>query len=481
MAPSTQTRPLAACFALATGEALAFACPEWSPCWPVAAFAAALVTLGGFGHARAHWRPLAIGLMGVVLAFLTMEARNRTLRQGEGSNLPMTLTAQIGDGIETRHNAKGETWHSFPCALGSVRLRVIFKGDDAARPQPGETWRVTGYLQRVDRDDIRHRRNFWVVGPRSSAKRLAPADPDSPRARLAALRRDFSQRVAIGLGHNPTAANLNRAILLGERDRIPNAERETFIAAGTVHIFAISGLHVMVIAHMLTILAVLSFCPVRFAGLVTIPVLWLYVALIGAGPSAVRAAAMASLCQAAPLFLRRPNPLVAWALTFIAVHTLNPEQLLDVGSQLSFTVMLAILLAGEIARPLGRSWRATLVLSIAAWAAGVPIAAHVFGRITPGGLLANLLLIPAATVTVTTGAIGILASYVSTALAAHLNNLAALFTEAMVFLSETVSSIPGANLTLTEWGWKSSCFWYAALALALWRLDAHLRRNRQIL
>ena len=135
------------------------------------------------------------------------------------------------------------------------------------------------------------------------------------------------------------------------------------------------------------------------------------------------------------------------------------------GNALSFAVMLAIVLAGECAKDLPK-FRQTLLVTVITWAVGVPIAAHVFGRVTPGGMLANLVLILTARLTVVTGALGVLASYISSTLAAHVNNLAALLVRSMTGVAELVSRLPGSNLEVPRWTVLECAAWYALAVLA---------------
>lgn len=318
------------------------------------------------------------------------------------------------------------------------------------------------------------RESPWMREARPRRAALAEAGPA-----MRAARRSFSRRAALGIEGDRELVQLNRAILLGERATLSPALKKTFVESGTIHVFAISGLHVMAVARVLTFLLRLLFVPRRITGLCAIPILWGYVALIGSPPSAVRAAAMASICCLAPLFNRRPDGTVAWSLTFLAVYLVCPAMITNVGCALSFAVMLAILVTCDLLRDRPDGLAKGLAVAGAAWAAGVPIAAHVFGRVTPGGLLANLALIPAAGVTVYAGALGLLASFVWEPLAAHLNWLSGLFTRAMVVLSDVVSRLPGANFDVIHWSVSLCVEWYAALALMLY-LYLRVRRRRAV-
>lgn len=292
------------------------------------------------------------------------------------------------------------------------------------------------------------------------------------------LKADLSRRVGLGLGEDREVASLNRAILLGERARIPKRLKKVFVASGTMHVFAISGLHVMTVAKVLAYLLALTFISRRVAGVVAIPVLWGYVCLIGCTPSAVRAALMASFYLTAPVFWRRPNLLQSWALAFLLIHVCRPYLIADVGNVLSFTVMLAIALTVESERFIGLRisfWGITIV----AWAAGVPIAAHVFGQVAPGGILANLILITVAEYTVISGTVGVIVSYVSETAAAHCNNLSALCTKGMVGISEMVSRLPGSNFEVPRWTLLQCAEWYALIVLIVFLI--FLRRSRNVI
>ena len=288
---------------------------------------------------------------------------------------------------------------------------------------------------------------------------------------------DLSRRVGIGLEQDWESASLARAILLGERRTLPYRTKKLFVESGTMHVFAISGLHVMAVAEVFTLCLAFFLVPVRFAGLVSAPLLWGYVAMIGFAPSAVRAGMMATIMGIAPVFWRRASGLRAWELTFLIVHIANPLMITNVGNALSFAVMLAIVLVGDYAKSMAK-WRQALLVTVAAWATGVPIAAHIFGRVTPGGMIGNLVLIATAKLTVVSGAFGILTSYVSETLAAHVNNLSALGIKSMVLVAEGVSRLPGANFETGAWSILTCVEWYAALVLIgflLWMVTERRR------
>lgn len=469
---------LAVCAALAAGEACGFRLAPYGAFWPVAAASAALVALFGYGLPVRGWRFVFAFLAGLALALAAGVSRDRVLDEAVrfAGSRPYPAEVRVAADAREGTGRDGARSLSFAGAVGPVRVKVLVahapEGTDA--PRAGETWLCTGWMSRDESPG--GVRILRVCGTGTSVRRL--------RARglladlLFRVRSDLSRRVGLGLAGDPGTADLNRAILLGERARIDPETREDFVAAGTVHIFAISGLHVIIVAKTLLVLFVVCFLPLRFARLAVIPVLWAYTLLVGAPPSAVRATVMATFYFAAPAFWRRPNALLAWAYTFLAVHVLAPERLFDVGSALSFAVMLALVLWGRLASRAGlRGAAAAFGVTAVAWAAGVPIAARVFGRVTPGGLVANLAAVPVAGGTVVGGVTGVFASFLSSELAAHVNNAAALFTRLVAGLSRAVASLPGANFEVEPWPLWKCVLWYAAF-VALAALFIAVRRKR---
>ncbi len=463
---------LALCASLAAGEWCAFASSFLSPLWPLAAFAAlaALVACVAFPFRLS--RLAAVFAAGFALALHSAQSRRDVLEEAHvlGCGRPFVREFRVEGGVRLTPPSDGFVWASFLGSAAAVRVRVIFPlAVSSPAPQAGETWECAGWLERTKADDPSRRRRLWVKGRGTYARRVSRG---GCAALLGRIRADLSRRMGIGLPEGCAAADLNRAILLGERSRLRRADRDAFAAAGTIHVFAISGLHVMLVAHAFAFLLALAGCPYRLRGVLLVPALWIYVAMTGASPSAIRAAAMASLFFAAPLFWRRPDALVAWAVTFLAVYGGDPMKLFDTGCALSFAVMLGIFFCGRLAagRVRGR-FAASLVMTFAAWAAGTPIAAHAFGRVTPGGILANLALLPAAGVSVKAGMAGIAASFVSDSLAAHVNNFAALVAGTMADVSRIVAALPGADISVEPWPISVCAAWYLALALLLWLLQ----------
>lgn len=197
-------------------------------------------------------------------------------------------------------------------------------------------------------------------------------------------------------GLSRSAAGVAAALLIGDRSLAPAGVERAFRDAGTLHVMAVSGLHVGLLSALLYGGLVLCGVRRRTALTVVLAVLPLYAALAGARPSVLRAALMAG---SVIVGLRRglsggaPNGLGFAALVLLAAA---PGNALDVGFQLSFGVTLAILAALRPRDPAAvrwdrPRWRARLfapvAVTLAAQVAGFPIIARAFGRVVFGGLL----------------------------------------------------------------------------------------------
>jgi competence protein ComEC len=238
-----------------------------------------------------------------------------------------------------------------------------------------------------------------------------------------------ARTLARGLPEEDPATRLRWAMLLGWRGVMTEELREPFLHSGTMHVFAISGLHISLVSIILTSLLRLLRVPRGWVGVVVLPALWCYVGLTGWQASAVRASVMMSVVVAG-WALRRPSELLnslAGAAFMLLVW--DPRQLGDAGFQLSFGVVLSLAVLAPVFSAWGakwlepepwlpsefyssrwervrqlayKSWKSCSV-STAAWLGSAPLVAWYFHVLTPVSLLLNLLVVPLAGVVVLAG------------------------------------------------------------------------------
>ena len=137
------------------------------------------------------------------------------------------------------------------------------------------------------------------------AKGVWPADEERGWVGQVHRRTD----AALGYGLRPREAAVVRGMVLGDSSRLPEEVEEAFRRSGITHVLAISGQHVAVLAAMIYVVLRLFAVPILFRNPAVLGLMWLYIFVAGAPPSAIRAGVVATFVLAAPLFGRQLLPL----------------------------------------------------------------------------------------------------------------------------------------------------------------------------
>ena len=169
--------------------------------------------------------------------------------------------------------------------------------------------------------------------------------------------------------------------------------------AGFMHIAAVSGMHIAFLVGFLRLLLGSS----RSSAAVCIALLWFFVLMTGASPSAVRAGFMQSALLIAPLVRRENDPLTSLSAVLALVLLFNPYAAASVSLQLSFAAMAGIMCFTEgigrsIARVVGESAAERLrtplgivAMSLSVMVFTVPLTALHFGYVSILSPLSNVL------------------------------------------------------------------------------------------
>ncbi len=283
-------------------------------------------------------------------------------------------------------------------------------------------------------------------------------------------------RLQIGLEDDPRMADFLAGMLIGYRQEIPADIEQDFRRTGTLHVFAVSGQN---IAEMVVVaLILLQLCGLvrwRWAWIIT-PVVLLYCLLTGSPGSAVRATVMALAVLLAWRLGRPLNALGCWSLALLAMLLWNPSVLFDAGAQLSFGIVLGlILIAPPITRFLVRPflpdpflpaslltptqrfekrfwWIVVGLLGtgIAAVLVTEPITAITFHQITPISIVANLVVVPLAGLITMIGTLSVAVSLVSTFLAGLINNSNWLLARILILFVGYLAHKPGASINVAD-------------------------------
>ncbi|MDA3923461.1 MAG: ComEC/Rec2 family competence protein [Kiritimatiellae bacterium] len=378
-------------------------------------------------------------------------------------------------------------------------------------PERGNKWSFAGRMY-VGEDRSGDPRLILNSGE-SHSKCLSSGESGALAVRVAEFSKGASSRIAIGIEDWHDVVAIHQAVLLGFKSKIPWALRQKFAWSGTIHVFAISGLHIALIASVLVLFISSCGVPRYYWVYILAPLLFIYTFATGLRPSAVRACIMALFYFSAPVIGRRFNALSALAATALVVHLFAPSYIFNLGCILSFSVMLGLIVlfkpvceifkkafkvedlelqsrlysVSEDYKKAAYLSRCAAVLTFiaelmavttSAWLASMPLSAYFFERITPGGLLANMIITPCALMLVTAGVLGFVASFFSVWLAACFNNAAAVFTTIMIKTASLISGCRFTHFEVHNWPLWAVWLWFAALLMLAWMLRRIIDRKK---
>ena len=295
-------------------------------------------------------------------------------------------------------------------------------------------------------------------------------------------RRWIAQQITRGLGENESEAiAIIKAMALGQKNDTPDYLTEKFRYSGTLHVFAVSGLHVGIVAAIawfaMSALAGIFGLHRNIAVLSVILAVIAYAIITGLRPSAFRAAVMAVIFFGGMLFGREPRVFNSTAAAAMVILLHDTNQLFRPGFQLSFCVLISILVFANpvgkyLYRPfrpdpflpkslistgrrafnaMSRSITGLMAMSIASWLGSSLLTWYLFGLITPVSIIANLMLIPLAFLVLGTAALSVLLAPVGHPLPAEIvNESNALWAKTAAFAANNFSKVPGGHWNIAS-------------------------------
>jgi len=196
------------------------------------------------------------------------------------------------------------------------------------------------------------------------------------------------------------------ALVLGQKDDLTPEVSATYVHTGTMHVLAVSGLHVGIVYWVLCILL----APLRHIGhlrslfsVIVLISIWFYAFVTGLSPSVLRASTMFTLAAMAPVLNRQTSSYNALSASAFLLLFWDPSLLFAVGFQLSYLAVLGILylqpriykLLKPSNRALDKLWLFSSV-SLGAQIATAPLSIYYFHQFPTYFLIANWVVVPAA-------------------------------------------------------------------------------------
>lgn len=323
-----------------------------------------------------------------------------------------------------------------------VGQQVLYKMRGSIEVREGATFRVKGLIRRKPLDTgtesfeawLRRNEVYFDFYRGEILEETAP--PSRNVTTMLSVRGWMRERLLEGSDELPSIRAMVPAMLLGEKQLLSPDDKALFKETGMLHLFAVSGLHVCLVALTLEGLLAALRLPKTPRILAAQAFLVGYVWVIGAPPSAVRAFLMILFHRSASLAGRPSRGLPALAGSAVAVLVYDPRQLFDIGAQLSYGIVAGIMIYGlplaaiikekaalytdlppqsltsaHKAMLQARDWLADSVASgLGAFLVAMPLSVQYFGNFAPGSLLLNLLMAPFALLSAVASVLTILAS-----------------------------------------------------------------------
>ncbi|MGB6269157.1 MAG: ComEC/Rec2 family competence protein, partial [Olleya sp.] len=220
----------------------------------------------------------------------------------------------------------------------------------------------------------------------------------------AATFRDYINTKLNDYNYSNDQLSIINALILGQRQNITKEVYDNYTNAGAIHILAVSGLHVGIILLILNFV----FRPVErlkngknIKTIILLILLWTYALIAGGSASIIRATTMFSIV-AIGMNLKRPTNIYnTLAISVFILLLIKPNFLFDVGFQLSYAAVIAIVSFQPILERLWSPkyklinllWK-TLTVTVSAQFGIIPISLYYFHQFPSLFWLSNLVIIP---------------------------------------------------------------------------------------
>lgn len=322
-------------------------------------------------------------------------------------------------------------------------------------------------------------RNIHVIGrvrsPAAIALTLGESPPDTLLDSSAIFFQQNRNRIIRFIQSselNDTAKGLYAAILTGQRDWLSTDILQNFRKAGTFHLLAISGMHMVLLFLASTFLISLLLksstgLMLRYpiwkiaAGLSIFPLLY-YTALSGANPPSVRAFIMTAILIAAVVTDRKNSIFNSICFASLAILTLDPTALFSVSFQLSFTAVAGIVILinrfplipatadqGNKIHSILHWTKSSIFISAAAIVVTAPLTLYYFQQVSFAGPITTLLAAPAICfISLPLGLLASLTHQIFPAFATLLLNCGAIGLVFSAQVSQLGAAIPYASIKL---------------------------------
>ncbi|MFB6272589.1 MAG: DNA internalization-related competence protein ComEC/Rec2 [Salinibacter sp.] len=284
-----------------------------------------------------------------------------------------------------------------------------------------------------------------------------------------------------------------QALLLGDRSRVTDAQRDRFAKTGLMHLLAVSGLHVFLVGMVLYALLRPLLMRLRLQwrtvegtrAVFTIVVLGFYMLLTGGRPSVVRAVIMATLFIGGIFFQRSAHSLNTLGVAALVLLAMRPPALFDVGFQLSMAAVAGIVTLNPRFLGMVPEWCreskvsewvvSSTTVSAAAILGTAPVLLYHFGWVSAAGVLLNIVGIPCTGLALTAAILMATLGALGTMVGAAFGSAADLFVQGLLLTSRYGAewfAWAGIRMPVPD-PWLLGALLASLVALAQWPRPRH--------
>jgi len=366
-------------------------CPLWLACGLTVLHLLLLLMLGK--KFRDHWKFLAYSIFlvwGLAHPGIVMDQRDKVSRSLAG---PVEFSGIVVSDPVIRDNYTGFQFRTDRLDKGKVRLNLQATYNGRLAVVMGERVDGMGFVSRNDSkfylsrnlfgnlqvrlvDRMEKKNNYWSI--------------------LNNVRRQVYKSVSWGMEANEKA--LITGLMLGVREDIPIRITEVFSNTGTIHILAVSGLHLAIITAVIFFITRLFITSkILNYAILTVGVV-LYTLLIGDQASILRAALMTELGIAVYIFDREKNFYNVVGLSALLLLFFNPFTVYNIGFQLSYAAVLGMVAFNpwflEKLKWIPKILKENIAVSFSAQMFVFPMVLVYFHKIVLISFLANVPIVP---------------------------------------------------------------------------------------
>ena len=245
---------------------------------------------------------------------------------------------------------------------------------------------------------IRHIYAIMSVSGNNSVKVMRNGPANSLIRRAFFVRRAINEAITRYI--DTPYSGFIKAILTGERSELGSSVTDDFVKTGTVHVIAISGLNIALVAGIFFMVFKMFGIKKRFNLIITSAAIVFYCFVAGSSPPVVRATVIFIISSLGYIINRESDILNSMSGAAFLILLVNPLELFDPSFQLSFgSVISIVLFAPRIEKIFSRErtnyFTKSISVSAAASLGVFPIVAKYFNIVSPISIIANLIIVPA--------------------------------------------------------------------------------------